>query len=60
MVDQKFKVRQLRLKRKQVPKDETKDRDDKNAALEAKIAALQVDFEKKSGGGSAPGSDEDK
>ena len=60
MVDQKFKVRQLRLKRKQVPKDETKDRDVKNAALEAKIAALHVDVEKKLGGGSAPGSDEDK
>ena len=51
--DQKYKLRQLRLKRKHGS-------DDKIASLEAKIAALEVDKGKKSEDGSAPGSDEDK
>ena len=51
--DQKYKLRQLRLKRKHGS-------DDKIASLEAKIAALEVENGKKSEDGSAPGSDEDK
>ena len=48
------------MKRIQDPKDEAKDRDAKIAALNAKIESLEVDGGKNPGGGSAPGSDEDK